>query len=50
MTVVDFDNRGITFVRNGEEVTLTWGEINFLKHYSPNKLAKADKPKAKHRN
>lgn len=39
MTVVDYDNRGVTFVRNGEEVTLTWGEVNFLKHYSPNALA-----------
>lgn len=33
MTVVDFDERTITFVRNGNEVTLTWGELNFLKHY-----------------
>ena len=33
MTVVDFDERTITFVRDGNEVTLTWGELNFLKHY-----------------
>jgi hypothetical protein len=39
MTVVDFDDRTITFVSDGNEVTLTWGELNFLKHY------KADKAK-----
>jgi hypothetical protein len=37
MTVTDFDERTITFVSNGNEVTLTWGELNFLKHYSPSK-------------
>jgi len=33
MTVTDFDERTITFVRDGNEVTLTWGELNYLKHY-----------------
>lgn len=33
MTVVDFDEHGITFVKGGVEATLTWGELNFLKHY-----------------
>jgi hypothetical protein len=33
MTVVDFDERTITFMHDGTEVTLTWGELNFLKHY-----------------
>lgn len=32
MTVTDFDNRTVTFVKGGQEVTLTWGELNFLKH------------------
>ena len=41
MTVVDFDERTITFVQNGNEVTLTWGELNFLKHYRKVALAQA---------
>lgn len=34
MTVVDFDDHTITFMKGGQEVTLTWGELNFLKHYN----------------
>jgi hypothetical protein len=34
MTVVDFDERGITFMKGSQEVTLSWGELNFLKHYN----------------
>lgn len=33
MTVTDFDDRTITFMSDGNEVTLTWGELNFLKHF-----------------
>lgn len=33
MTVVNIDSKGVTFLRNGQEVTLTWGELNFLKSY-----------------
>jgi len=41
MTVTDFDERTITFVSNGNEVTLTWGELNFLKHYKTTAIAEA---------
>jgi hypothetical protein len=41
MTVVDFDDRTITFVSNGNEVTLTWGELNFLKHYKTKAINQA---------
>jgi hypothetical protein len=33
MTVVDIDGEGITFVKNGIEQSLTWGELNYLKRY-----------------
>jgi hypothetical protein len=49
MTVVDFDERTITFVRNGTEVTLTWGELNFLKHYRTEAIKDLPKP-ARRRN
>lgn len=48
MTVVDFDERTITFIRDGNEVTLTWGELNFLKHYRAEGIKNASKDALKH--
>jgi hypothetical protein len=39
--ITDFDERTITFTKNGQETTLTWGELNFLKHYRTEALKAA---------
>jgi hypothetical protein len=32
ITVSDYDERGVTFIKDGQEISLTRGEIRFLKN------------------